>query len=270
MKGAFAVLCAAGALAACGESREPADERVDAYAAELGTNTETARRPAGANASATAEANDVWDFAYSWPAAAGRIAPLRALLEDRRDAAFAELKEEAIDGRATADEEGFDFHPYSLSVEWRTVADLPRWLSLSAEISDYKGGAHGNHGFDALLWDKQTNRSRSPESLFEPGALEAAVRPAFCAALNAQRAERRGAPVPPDSTDMFDQCPGLDETRLILGSSNNRTFDRIGFLIGPYVAGPYAEGTFEVTLPVTRAVKAAAKPPYTASFTAIR
>ena len=33
-----------------------------------------------------------------------------------------------------------------------------------------------------------------------------------------------------------------------------KTFDRIGILIGPYVAGPYAEGSYEFTFPVDSAV----------------
>ena len=46
--------------------------------------------------------------------------------------------------------------------------------------------------------------------------------------------------------------------------------DRIGILIGPYEAGPYAEGGYEVTLPVTPAILAVVKPEYRASFAASR
>ena len=53
---------------------------------------------------------------------------------------------------------------------------------------------------------------------------------------------------------------------LILGSRNHKTFDRIGFLIAPYEAGPYAEGSYEVTLPVTPAVLAAVKPEWRGAF----
>jgi hypothetical protein len=55
---------------------------------------------------------------------------------------------------------------------------------------------------------------------------------------------------------------------VILGSKSHKGFDRIGFLIAPYNAGPYAEGSYEVTLPVTAAVVAAAKPEYRAAFVA--
>ena len=45
-----------------------------------------------------------------------------------------------------------------------------------------------------------------------------------------------------------------------------RRFDRIGLLAAPYVAGAYAEGSYEVTLPVTPKVLAAVKPEYKAAF----
>lgn len=268
-KSTIAAICALALLAGCDTGQQEPEQRVDEYAAELGTDTDTARLPAG-GARSVAEANDVWDFAYAYPAAAGRIAPLKALLDARQKAAFDELKAEAIDARAAADEEGYDYQPHSLNVEWKVVADLPRWLSLSAEVASYEGGAHGNFGFDALLWDKQTGKVVAAENLFAAGALDAAVREGFCAALNLQREERRGEPVMPESEDPFDQCPEIGETTVILGSSNSRTFDRIGFLIGPYVAGPYAEGSFEVTMPVSGAVMRAVKPQYRASFTVTR
>ena len=53
---------------------------------------------------------------------------------------------------------------------------------------------------------------------------------------------------------------------MILGSSNRKTFTRIGILVAPYSAGPFAEGTYEVTVPVTPAIIAAVKPQYRASF----
>lgn len=56
------------------------------------------------------------------------------------------------------------------------------------------------------------------------------------------------------------------ESTIILGSSNGQQFDRIGVLIAPYQAGPYSEGDYEVTLPVTRAVLAALKPQYRSVF----
>ena len=51
-----------------------------------------------------------------------------------------------------------------------------------------------------------------------------------------------------------------------IGSSSGKAFDRVGFLIAPYLAGPYVEGSYEVTLPLTPGLLATVKPQYRASF----
>jgi hypothetical protein len=53
---------------------------------------------------------------------------------------------------------------------------------------------------------------------------------------------------------------------VLLGSSDKQRFNRIGLIAAPYVAGSYAEGPYEITLPVTPAVLAAVKPEYKAAF----
>ena len=53
---------------------------------------------------------------------------------------------------------------------------------------------------------------------------------------------------------------------LLLGSARGGRIDRIGLLADPYVAGSYAEGTYEVTLPVTPAIVRAVKPAYRTAF----
>jgi hypothetical protein len=273
MKGSLAVVALLALAAGCADEQKPADERVEDYAGNLGTDVATSRQPKGGGAKSVSEKNDVWEFEYAYPAAAGRIPKLRAQLDSWQQTALADLKESAIDARSISDEQGFEFHPYSATTKWEVVTDLPQWLSLSVLRGSYEGGAHPNYGYGALLWDKQGGRALQPASLFaSTAALEAAVKPAFCAALDKQRAEKRGEPMPgdPEPGDWMTACPKIGETTVILGSSNSRTFDRIGFLIDPYVAGPYAEGSYEVTLPVTAAVKAAVKPQYAASFTVTR
>ena len=64
---------------------------------------------------------------------------------------------------------------------------------------------------------------------------------------------------------------GLLGILVILGiavalSSNRRAIDRLGLLVGPYVAGAYAEGSYDITLPVTPAVLKAVKPEYRGAF----
>ena len=218
-------------------------------------------------ARAVAEVNELYEFNYSYPAQAGAIPELRRELDARLDRGKAELVSQAETAKREAAAGDFPFRMHGLHVEWQTVADLPDWLSLSAEIATYSGGAHGNVGYDSLLWDRREGVLRQPRDLFvSPGALQQAVERRWCAALNEQRERKRGMAVDPTGEDMFDQCPGVDELTVLLGSSNGRTFDRIGLIAGPYVAGPYAEGTYEVTLPVDMAVLDAVKREYDGAF----
>lgn len=272
MRTSIAAMIALVLVAGCdGGVKNMSAFRGDQPADEPATASASASASVSGGAKSVAEANDVWEFKYSYPAQAGRIAPLRAMLDSRQQKALADLKHDAIDGRAAADEAGFPFHAYTLMIEWKTVTDLPNWLSLSSQIYSFTGGAHGNTGFDTLLWDKRTNKALKPMDLFvSAGAVQAAAADAFCAALNKQREAKRGEPVDPNNDDWANACPKISETTMILGSSNSRTFDRVGFLIDPYTAGPYAEGTYEVTLPVTKAMLATVKPEYQESFTATR
>ena len=205
-------------------------------------------------------------FAYSWPAEVSAIEPLAAELAAERDRALAEQKEEYALAQTDSPEDCDSCRTRSSEVAWKVVADLPRWLSLSAEISGYTGGAHGSFGTASLIWDRETARRLAPVDLFRsPTALYGAISRRFCAALDKERAERRGEPVDP-SDEFFGGCPGIDELTVLIGSSNGQTFNRMGLIADPYVAGPWAEGTFEIDLAVDTAIIDAVKPEYASSF----
>ncbi len=230
----------------------------------------SAAAPAG-GARKVEEETKLYNFDYSYPAQAGAIAALKDMLDADLAAQRSELATEAREGQNEAKKSGFDYNPHDRSVAWQVVADVPGWLSLSAGVGSFSGGAHPNHGYDAMVWDKAANQRRKASDLFQsPAALTRAIRADFCRAIDKQRAERRGEPVNRSSGDQFDACIDPLESTVILGSSNKHTFDRIGVLVGPYEAGPYAEGDYEVTLPVTPAVLAAVKPEYRAAFSARR
>lgn len=216
--------------------------------------------------------NDLIAFEYKYPAAAAAIPALKAQFDADLDSRLRELTADAEAARDSAREGGYPFHAYGYWAEWKTVTDLPGWLSLSAEISTYTGGAHPNHGFDSLIWNRQKGERLDPGAMFAArSALSRAIRAPFCRALDAQRREKRGGDGKLGSIDEFDGCiDPLESGTLILGSSNGKAFDRIGVLVPPYAAGPYAEGSYEVTLPVTAAVLAAVRPEYRSSFVAVR
>ncbi|MBS0254122.1 MAG: DUF4163 domain-containing protein [Proteobacteria bacterium] len=237
-----------------------------ASAAPVAVASAAASASAG-TARVVSESSASYTFAYAYPAPAAAIPALKSWLDADLAKARKEVASEAQEGKKDAAEAGYPFNPHSSETKWQVVTDLPGWLSLSALTSGYSGGAHGNYGFVALLWDKGANQQREVTSLFTAkAALAQALKGPFCAELNRQRAKKRGAPIDPASTDEFDKCIDPTGSTLILGSSDHQHFDRIGVLIGPYEAGSYAEGSYEVTLPVTPAVLATVKPQFKAAF----
>jgi len=92
-------------------------------------------------------------------------------------------------------------------------------------------------------------------------ALQAAIRTDYCARLKAEQRRRKQGDV-----SSMNVCLPVKDLTILLGSTNGRAIDRIGLTADPYVAGSYAEGAYEVTLPVTRAILTAVKPEYRGGF----
>lgn len=222
--------------------------------------------PAAEGRSETVD-NDLYEFKYAWPAAAAAYPGLNDLLDRKLAAAQAEVAKGAKDEKQAAEQDGFPYRKHSSETDWKVVTRIPGWLSLSSDSYFYTGGAHGMSMSDAVLWDEKAGAARKVADLFtSEGALRSAIQSDFCNALDKERSKRRGAPVNRAGGEMFSECIDPLASTLILGSSNRETFDRIGVLIAPYEAGPYAEGAYEVTLPVSAALMRALKPQYRTSF----
>lgn len=264
-------LALAGTLAACdlggGSTSDPTPAATPAPTA---TATPTAAATAASNgARAVSEETDDFLFEYSYPSEVGKIPELAALLDARMARQRAELAREAEEARREARDNGFPYNKHSFSSEWQVVASIPGWLSLSEAVATYTGGAHGNTALNSLVWDKEAGKAMDAIALFtSPAALWDALGEKFCDGLNRERAKRRGAPIAKDSPDEFDQCPGIDELEVLVGSSNGRTFNRLTLYAGPYVAGPYVEGEYQVNINVDRAILAAVRPEFRSAFSA--
>lgn len=205
-------------------------------------------------------------FSYRYPPQVRVIPRLRAWFDREGERLRSASLAQAQDDRRAAAKNGAVFNPYESDRTWKVVTDTPRFLSLSLQLYDYTGGAHGNSAFDSLIWDKATSARRTTLSFFTSGpALRAALSPAFCRQLDAERRKKRGGE-PGSSMPDFEQCIDPTQETVILGSSDRRRFNRIGILIAPYDAGPYAEGSYEVTLPVTPAILAAVRPEWRRYF----
>lgn len=266
------VLIACVLAAGCSKSAEdaPAVQASGSASAAAVAVPASSAAPVG-EARAVKEENKLYEFEFAYPAAAGAIPGLKSWLDSDVEKQRSELVANAREQQAESKKGDFPYRALGRWITWKVVTDLPGWLSLSADLGSYDGGAHGNSGFDALVWDRQANIRRAPIDFFtSKEALSRVIRKDFCAALNRERAKKRGTPIDPSSGDEFDQCIDPVASTVILGSSNRKAFDRIGVLIGPYEAGPYAEGTYEVTLPVTAAVLATVKPQFKSTFVAAR
>ncbi len=134
------------------------------------------------------------------------------------------------------------------------------------EIYTFTGGAHGNTGYQTLVWDKPRDKEIGRALLLPPRLLDG-LTPHYCDMLDQARAEKRGEPVPKDRQGMFNECPALaDQALTPLDSDDNDRFDSIGVLIGPYEAGPYAEGSYELELPLDATALAAIPEAYRGQF----
>lgn len=256
-------------LTACQKAEEPAAEATAAAAAKERPAPTPSPTRASAGGRDVDEETALYDFEYSYPWAVGTIPALKARFDADIDRQRAELAKTAKENSDEAKKGDFPFQKNSRSIGWKVVTDLPDWLSLSAIVGTYEGGAHPNYWFDAMLWDRKADAERQALDLFSSKeALSATIQPAFCAAIDRQRARKRGEPVQQGSGEPFSDCLDPVAYTVILGSSNSKTFDRIGILVPPYEAGPYVEGDYEVTLPVTAKVLPLVKPEYRASFSA--
>ncbi|MCB2079782.1 MAG: DUF3298 and DUF4163 domain-containing protein [Novosphingobium sp.] len=213
--------------------------------------------------------NDVYTFEYSYPAAVEADPKLKKLLDVDLITRKGKLFGEATEQRDYAAKEGYPYNPFGLWMAWGVAGELPNWLSLSASYSIYQGGAHPNHGYEALLWDRRAGVQRDVADLFlSKAALSDALREDFCRELDRQRAEKRERPPEPGSDDPFDECIDPVESTVVPATTNGYAFTQIEILVPPYAAGPYVEGAYEVTLPVNARILAAVRPEYRGSFSA--
>lgn len=254
-------------LAGCAEEKPTRAEQV-AAATVAGAPPEGAADAAAKNAPASSvkESNDLIEFAYAYPKEAAGIPELAAALDSDRSAKREALVAAAQRDKAAAEKGGFPYRAHSHLQTWQRVTSTPRFLSLSAEIDSYAGGAHGMEAFASLLWDRNKRRQMKPLDLFESGeAFDAAIRDPFCAGIKRAKAAK-GIIADEAAGGPFAKCPPASAQTIWLGSSDGRFLDRMTIAIGPYEIGPYAEGSYKINVPVTGALVKAVKDEFARDF----
>jgi len=176
----------------------------------------------------------------------------------------------------------FEFHPvgWDSSTKITTSGESPRLLSLSRTYWAFTGGAHGNGSTTGLLWDRALAKEIKFASLFtSPTRYEQVLRGSYCKALDAERRKRRGNDYVPGGGNYtlaaafseFDRCPAFSALAMIPAAARrNGKLDRIHIIAAAYIAGPYAEGDYDIVLTVGPQLIRLMKPQYRASFEAQR
>lgn len=214
---------------------------------------------------------DGFEFSYAWPEQAAAIPELNAWLRANADKLRWDNQKLAQEDKASAKKDGYPYNDHMYSEEWDVIADTPRFLVMQSDGYVYTGGAHGMPVQTGLIWDKQAKKRLPMNALVDIAALSRLAKPQFCAELDRQRVEKRGEPVPQGSgiggIDEFYSCIDMGKQLLLPWSDKGRSLDSIRVVIGPYEAGPYAEGSYVIDLKMTNALMAAVKPAYRSDFT---
>lgn len=171
-----------------------------------------------------------------------------ALRKDAEDA-FQSALAEARQGQVEAGKAGYPFNAYSYDQRWTYEAETPQLLVLSSATSSYTGGAHGMQNYAVGIWDRVGGTRIGSWDLFaNRDAAAKALTPEWCSELNAERKRRREG----QSLDAFEDCPPITEQTLVpVGWPKIMQFKLIA---APYTAGPYAEGSYEISIDPTPAV----------------
>lgn len=209
------------------------------------------------------------DFSYAYPADAAALPALAGKLEgDMRDDKADALNIARQDKQARSDN-GAPFRPHQMRSQWTVTASTAGLMALLQEKYVYADGGHGMTTYKSLVWDKQNQKEIELAAMMtSPDAFSTAVRDRFCEALDAMRAQKRGAPVVRNDGE-FNQCLDPINQTLALASSNGRSIDGLMVVVAPYQAGPYAEGSYRIALPATPAMVNAIRPEYRRAFRAV-
>ncbi|MFN3932137.1 MAG: DUF3298 domain-containing protein [Brevundimonas sp.] len=236
----------AATLAAC--NREPEAPETPAPA----TDAAALVTPADAAAPMNYESKTRWaDVRLTLPEAIKPQTDLHARLyaeEVRKLRQFVE----GAQGELTEAGAATDRPKYENAVTITAAGETAKLLSLKRSSFDYSGGAHPNTLTSGILWDKALKRQIGLADLFRKGADLTVLDQALCSALNTAKRAR----VPGGGSLTFDSkpfaCPRVSTTAFVLtpGDTSGKAAG-LTFLIGPYQAGPYVEGGYEIAIPAT-------------------
>jgi len=237
---------AAATLTACNRDREPAEAPAPAAGSTAAVTPADAAAPMGFE-----EKTPYADVSLTLPGAIKLQTDLHARLYAEEVRKLRQFAEGAQSDLTEAGAEP-DRPKYQNTVTVTAAAETGKLFSLKRTAFDYSGGAHPNTLSSGILWDKALKRQIGLADLFRKGADLTALDQALCSALNTAKRAR----VPDGPSLTFDSkpfaCPRAATTAFVLtpGTVDGKAAG-LTFLIGPYQAGPYVEGGYEIAVPAT-------------------
>jgi hypothetical protein len=184
----------------------------------------------------------------SLPARIARYPELHAKLFNDGKQELMDFTKQAAGDRARYALKGIkQASPYERRVAWTITAVAPDLISLRDAWFDDTGGAHPDHGSEVLLWDRIHNTPLLQSELFKPELDTARLDDRLCQGVTRAKQARVGPTDPKTWT-----CPKWSDAKAVLVPST-RPY-RIGglmFLFDPYTIGAYAEGDYEVLIPLS-------------------
>lgn len=255
-------------LAACGSettARESANREAPAKAAVPAKPAAAGKKP---EAVLVEKETPLLTFTYGWPAKASAVPALHDHLRKNMAESETSSIESATEDRKIAQEGDYPFNGHSYEKVWKALGDSSRLLSLYAKINVYSGGAHGNSFYNTILWDRKLGRSLNLFELFtNKGKASAEIGVHYCPNLDEERAKRRNESLPLKGSDWLVECPTLENFEIApVDGDGDGHFELLRILVPPYEAGSYAEGSYEVDVPMNAALIALLKPEYRAAF----
>lgn len=213
--------------------------------------------------------SDALDFSYAWPGVASAFRPLDEWLRGNAEKLRADAERDAKADQVEAAKSDYPFRQHSYEEKFAVVADTARVLILLSDGYFYTGGAHGMPINTAIIWDKQAGRRIATADMIDVARLANVGKQRFCDALDKERAERRGEPVKhddPNELDDFVRCVDLTKQLVLPVSLGGKLLDTVRVVIGPYEAGPYAEGSYVIDLPMDDVLLTTVKDRYREAF----
>ena len=252
-------LFAAFALAAPLAAQTPAEAAIDPACPQSDLNA-----PRGPGIVCLGKLDEAVAFSVVYPRSIEAIPELAEVLRGEWGTALAWIEARASEHRAEREADGAAPQRLSYEAGWRIDADTPEIVAASGTISHYTGGAHGGIEYKTVLIDRRLARRIELTDLFAPGFFGTtlarqrlwgvrAVQAAFCRALTAEVRERRDDPAA--EVD----CPAVETQPVTLVCGQSGRIEAFRALLNPYVVGAWAEGPYEVDVPIDAAMMSVIK-----------